>query len=96
MSAQPAFTWTLIGPGTLDGNGNYTTPTTGAGTILVEASGGGLMGSASLTLTPALNSPILFNPGNPWLAWLSMIDQLMAELTALETFWQSLLTAWRH
>ena len=96
MSGQPAFTWTLIGAGTLDGNGTYTAPTAGAGSILVEATGGGLIGSASLTLTPALNSPSLLNPGNPWLAWLSMVDQLMAELTAFETLWQSLMTAWRH
>ena len=96
MSAQPAFMWTLVGPGTLDGNGVYTAPTTGAGTILVQATDGGLTGSAALMLNPLVNPPILFTTGNPWLAWLRMVDQLMAELTAFETFWQSMLTAWRH
>ena len=50
MTTQPAWTWTLAsGSGTLNGSGLYTTPSTGSGTASVQASGGGLTSSATVT-----------------------------------------------
>jgi subtilase family serine protease len=94
MGVQPAWNWTLIGAGTLDSNGVYTAPPTGAGTISVQATGGGLTGSATLAFLPPLPSPVVGTSADAWMSWLSVVDQWMAELVLLESFWESLLTSW--
>lgn len=50
MTTQPAFTWSLVsGSGTLSTGGTYTAPSTGTGTASVQATGGGLSATASIT-----------------------------------------------
>jgi subtilase family serine protease len=54
MTAQPAFTWTVInGPGTLSSTGLYTAPTTSGGTAIIKVSAtlNGATVSTTITLT---------------------------------------------
>jgi subtilase family serine protease len=56
MSTQPSFTWSMTGIGTLSGTGMYTAPSS-TGSATVQATGGGLSGSASVTVTGVPAAP---------------------------------------
>jgi hypothetical protein len=56
MSAQPAFTWSLTGIGALGSSGKYTAPGS-TGTAAVQAAGGGLAGTASVTVSSLPAAP---------------------------------------
>jgi hypothetical protein len=57
MSTQPAWTWSVVGMGTVSGSGLYTAPIIGVGTDTVQASGGGLTASASVSFDAAPAAP---------------------------------------
>jgi subtilase family serine protease len=54
LSTQPSFSWALAAGsvGTLSSTGLYTAPSSGNGTATVQASTGGITGSAAVTTTP--------------------------------------------
>jgi hypothetical protein len=60
MANQPGFTWTVdtggVG-GTVGGSGLYTAPSSGTGTDTVRATGGGLNGTAAVTVAATPNPP---------------------------------------
>jgi hypothetical protein len=59
MAAQPTWSWSLAagGLGTVSSTGMYTAPSTGSGTVTVQVSGGGLSGTASVTVGSAPAAP---------------------------------------
>jgi subtilase family serine protease len=59
MSTQPAFSWTLINNslGTVSTTGLYKAPGTGTGTATVQASAGGVSGTATVTYGPKPAAP---------------------------------------
>jgi subtilase family serine protease len=59
LAAQPGFTWSLGagGMGSISSTGLYTAPTTGSGTVTIQASGGGLSGSAAVNVGAAPAAP---------------------------------------
>jgi hypothetical protein len=54
---QPTFTWNVSGGGSIDGNGLFTAGGTAGGPFSVTASGGGLTGTASITVVTQLATP---------------------------------------
>jgi hypothetical protein len=52
LATQPAITWSAAA-GQIDGSGLYTAPVSGQGTVVVQASSGGVNGTATVTLGPA-------------------------------------------
>jgi hypothetical protein len=59
LSKQPTWVWSLGagGMGSVTTAGLYTAPNTGSGTVTVQASGGGMMGTASVTVGAAGTAP---------------------------------------
>jgi subtilase family serine protease len=59
MATQPSWAWSLGsgGMGTVSSTGLYTAPGTGSGTVTIQGSGGGLMGTASVTIGSAPAAP---------------------------------------
>jgi hypothetical protein len=50
LATQPGWTWSVAGGlGTMNGSGLYTAPASGSGTASVQAAGGGLSGSTTVT-----------------------------------------------
>jgi subtilase family serine protease len=95
MITPPGLTWKVSGAGTIDGNGRYTAPLSGSGTSFVEVVAGGVTGSMTVTFAPP-SMPTAINPTDPWGTLRQIIDAFMAELTLLETMWQSLLASWNR
>jgi subtilase family serine protease len=56
MGTQPSFGWSVTGIGTISGTGMYTAPGT-TGTATVQAAGGGLTGTASVTVSAVPAAP---------------------------------------
>jgi hypothetical protein len=70
FSMPAAIAWSLAsGPGTIDGNGNYTAPTTGSGTVVVQAAatvnGVTVNGTATVTLVQAQQPTITSTSAAP-------------------------------
>ncbi len=65
MASQPSFTWTkTAGVGSIDSSGLYTAPS-GTGTATIQASNGGINGTASITInnaTPTVATPASATP----------------------------------
>jgi subtilase family serine protease len=62
MNRQPSWTWKLAsGVGSLSSVGLYSAPATGTGQATVQATGGGLTGSTSLTVGPTPAAPSNLN-----------------------------------
>lgn len=51
MTAQPAFTWSVSGGGTISASGSFTAGTTAGGPFTVTATSGSVSGTASVTVT---------------------------------------------
>ena len=59
MATQPAFTWSVVGTGTINSSGVYTAPS-GSGTDTVQAAADGVTGSATVyypVLPPTVTTP---------------------------------------
>jgi hypothetical protein len=56
MSSQPAVTWSMTGVGTLSGTGMYAAGSS-AGSATIQATGGGMSSSASVTVVTAVVAP---------------------------------------
>jgi hypothetical protein len=61
LSAQPTFTWTVTGAGSINTTGLYAAPASGPATDTVRASAGGVTGSATANVTLSV---ILGTTGN--------------------------------
>jgi subtilisin-like proprotein convertase family protein len=61
MASQPGFTWSIDsgGLGTVSTTGLYQAPASGSGTATVRATGGGLSGTAAVTVTAAPTGPTI-------------------------------------
>jgi subtilase family serine protease len=62
MAAQPAFSWSMNGVGTVSANGMYTAPATGTGSATVQATAGGssLSSGAAVTVGSVPAAPSSF------------------------------------
>ncbi len=62
MTSQPGFSWTLSNPaqGTVDGTGLFTAAQTASGSVLVQATAGGVTGSATVTISTGGAGAVLF------------------------------------
>ena len=56
MAAQPTFTWTVSGGGSIDASGLFTAGNTAGGPFTVTATGSGKNGTASVTVTGGTTS----------------------------------------
>jgi hypothetical protein len=61
LAAQPAFTWSVSGGGTVSGAGVFTAGTTSGGPFTVRASGGAISGTASVTVSTG-STPVTLAP----------------------------------
>jgi hypothetical protein len=62
MNTQPSWTWRLVsGVGSLSNSGLFSAPVSGTGQATVQATGGGLTGSTSLTVGPTPAAPSNLN-----------------------------------
>jgi len=93
MSAQPGWSWSLGGAGSLLGNGQYTAPASGSGTATIYVSGDGLTQTATVTFT-ADPSSTSSDPGQTWSSWMQLLDSWMSQLSQLESLWQILTASW--
>ncbi|HTU16895.1 MAG TPA: hypothetical protein VMG10_02435, partial [Gemmataceae bacterium] len=84
MSAQPGWSWSLGGAGSLLGNGQYTAPASGSGTATIYVSGDGLTQTATVTFT-ADPSSTSSDPGQTWSSWMQLLDSWMSQLSQLES-----------
>lgn len=57
LSPQPAFTWTVSGGGTIDGDGLFTATAAGGPYTVTAAAAGGMSGSASVTVSTEIAAP---------------------------------------
>jgi FG-GAP-like repeat len=58
LAAQPIFTWSSSGLGSVNSSGLYTAPSSGTGSAAVTAASGGIQGSATVSIASAV-SPIV-------------------------------------
>lgn len=92
MSAQPSWTFSLAGGGSLSSNGVYTAPGNGSGTATVYVSGDGLTQSTSITYTAAPSNTT--DPGQTWSVLLQWLNSWMSQLSQFGSLWQALLATW--
>jgi len=57
LTAQPAFTWSVTGLGSINGSGLYSAPASGTGSATVTATSGAVSGTASVTVTSTVTPP---------------------------------------
>jgi hypothetical protein len=62
LAAQPTFTWTVSGGGTISGTGLFTAGTTAGGPFTVKASSGTVSGTASVTVYVPVLTTIVVAP----------------------------------
>jgi len=62
MAAQPAFSWSVAGGGTISTSGLFTAASSPGGPYSVNASGGGLHGTAQVTVAPSAPSISAVSP----------------------------------
>ena len=62
LSPQPTFSWTASGGGTVDGSGRFTAGSTAGGPFTVTAWGGGVTGTAHVTVTSAPDFSLSASP----------------------------------
>ncbi len=94
MATQPTFVWTVSGGGTISGSGLFTAGATAGGPFTVTANGGGLSGTASVTVTAArVLTSITVNPssasvqvGSTWQFGATGYDQTGAAMSPQPQF----------
>jgi subtilase family serine protease len=91
MSTQPSWSWSLVGGGSLSGNGQYTAPATGSGTATIYVSAAGLTQAATVTFTAAPSSSPN-PPGQTWSIWQQFLQTLISQLSQFQSLWQSWLS----
>jgi hypothetical protein len=62
LSPQSAFSWSVSGGGTVDASGRFTAGSTAGGPFTVTASGGGVTGTAHVTVTSAPDFSVSMSP----------------------------------
>ncbi len=63
MAAQPTFTWTSTGLGSVNSSGLYSAPSSGAGSATVKAKSGSVSGAAAVTVV-AGQPPVVTTPAS--------------------------------
>ncbi|HZV05643.1 MAG TPA: hypothetical protein VE999_11220 [Gemmataceae bacterium] len=93
MSVQPAWGWSLAGPGLLTGEGLYIAPSAGSGAATIYVIGDGLSQAVTVRFTVSPSSPFP-DPGQTWATWLQILDAWLSQFSQYQSMWELLLATW--